>query len=316
MLLTPRTPPLSLLQYRSLLARISTKHTQYERISQDASQFESGYYGEKSMDYFYEFVPDSIDIFHQLKLQSVSGTYRYQIDTLLLSPSFFAILEIKNYAGTVYFDPHYAQIIRNVNQEEIVFPCPLQQVFRQKLQLEALLKRLHLPAVPMITHVFNTNQRSKISSASPILNLSHASKLPTLLQDWQSTFTETSLTPAQYKKLLQYLARNNLPDRKYLLDQYQLEKKDISKGVACEECGTLPMSRSRGLWKCIGCGYTSKIAHIRALQDYQNIFSTTITMQEAMHWLLLRSTATTKKVIADAVQNKGAEKYKRTYSIK
>lgn len=316
MLLNPRTIPLSLLQYRSLLPRIPITHEKYERISQDASQFESGYYGEQSMDYFYEFVPDSVDIFHQLKLKSVSNSYRFQIDTLFLSPSFLVVLEIKHYAGDIFFDPHYAQIIRNQNGIETIFPCPLQQVTRQKLQLEALLQHLRLPELPVLTHVFVTNQRSKISSISPIENLSHASKLPELLKAWQQQYSNTVLNSHQYKKLRQYLSKYNLPDSRNLLEFYKLETSDILRGAACLECGSLPMHRMHGNWKCRDCGFVSPTSHEQALEDYRNLFGDRITVKDAMHWLVLKNTNTTKRVLGDSIQAQGSYKYNQIYKIK
>ncbi|MDQ7861687.1 nuclease-related domain-containing protein [Peribacillus frigoritolerans] len=51
-------------------------------------------------------------IFHDLRLQDQSRFF--QLDTLLISKKYALIIEVKNIAGAIYFDPHFNQLIRTI----------------------------------------------------------------------------------------------------------------------------------------------------------------------------------------------------------
>ncbi|SDO64267.1 nuclease-related domain-containing protein [Alkalicoccus daliensis] len=297
MLLLPRSTPLPLLQYQALLSRMPKTHKKYEQISFDAANYSSGHSGEKKMDYYYDFLPPSVDILHQLLLHSKYNHYRFQIDTLLLTPSFAAVLEIKNHAGELFFDPHYAQMIRTLEGVTTVFPCPLQQAIRQKFQLASLLKFLKLPPLPIYTHVFVANSFTRISSETPIEQVSHAAKLPQIVQNWQNEHTKPFLTSKEYNLLSKYLLANNLPDVKNLIERYQLSAQDIRLGIQCEACQQFAMQRVRGIWKCPSCSFRSNNAHRKSLEDYIHLNGKTISIKQAQEWLLLPNPITAKKIL-------------------
>jgi hypothetical protein len=76
------------------------------KIKGDLAKSFAGYRGENSIDYPLSSLPDKkYFIFHDLRLPYKNQFF--QIDTLLASTKHFVILEVKNIAGTVYFDSDF-----------------------------------------------------------------------------------------------------------------------------------------------------------------------------------------------------------------
>lgn len=86
-------------------------------------------------------------IFHGIRL--TNGKYFFQIDTLILSAKFALILEVKNFSGTLFFDPQFKQMIQTtLNGEERGYPHPIEQANLQAEELkgyqnEELISRLN-----------------------------------------------------------------------------------------------------------------------------------------------------------------------------
>ena len=76
----------------------------------------AGYRGEQSASSILEVLPENeYFIFHDIRLQG--KPHPFQMDLLILSSSFFLILEVKNMAGELYFDDDFKQIIRTLNEQ-------------------------------------------------------------------------------------------------------------------------------------------------------------------------------------------------------
>ncbi|WP_084028893.1 nuclease-related domain-containing protein [Bacillus sp. J33] len=64
--------------------------------------------------------------------------------------SFYAaIIEVKNYSGTLYFEPMSDQVIQKHGQQEEVIPNPVSQVLRQVSQFKEWLLKERCPAIPI-----------------------------------------------------------------------------------------------------------------------------------------------------------------------
>lgn len=75
----------------------------------------AGYRGEQSLDYYLGFLTNYF-ILHDLRLPD--RDHHFQLDTLLISPYFILILEVKNISGTLIFDDHFKQLIRVTPEKE------------------------------------------------------------------------------------------------------------------------------------------------------------------------------------------------------
>ncbi|MFE5428411.1 nuclease-related domain-containing protein [Peribacillus simplex] len=135
MIVKERKVPLSILKLRALAHRLPQSHPKIPSIMNELKKREAGFKGESAIDFPLSFLePKNYFIFHDLRLQDQSRFF--QMDTLLVSKKFALIIEVKNIAGSIYFDPHFNQLIRKKEGKETAFPDPIIQVSRQESQLK------------------------------------------------------------------------------------------------------------------------------------------------------------------------------------
>ena len=94
-----------------LLARLHPKSQVHQEVTDQLYRIQAGYAGEVKVDKYLEAVDflKPVHIFTDLQLP-VNPKFAIQIDTLILTPAFALILEIKNIAGTLTYisnPPHF-----------------------------------------------------------------------------------------------------------------------------------------------------------------------------------------------------------------
>ncbi|WP_083910872.1 nuclease-related domain-containing protein [Salsuginibacillus kocurii] len=72
-------------------------------------------------------------------MQLSGKPYNYQMDALLLTPTFTFHIEVKNYTGTLWFDDPFDQMIRTNEETEEGFRNPIHQVVRHREKLLPLI---------------------------------------------------------------------------------------------------------------------------------------------------------------------------------
>ncbi|NJP37433.1 nuclease-related domain-containing protein [Alkalicoccus luteus] len=287
MLLNPRKKPYFFYQYEALLRRLPKTHPLYPRVEADFYRYRAGFSGEKELDYYFDYLPRDISYFHQLYASVPDSKFSVQIDLLLLSPTFISIIELKHYAGSLYFSSHYNQLVKTADGQSDVMACPLAQVDRQRIQLERILKHDLNKEIPILTQVFVTNPRCEIKSDLPIQNLAHVAKLPEIVRQWKTTYTEPTLTKSQITNLGKRLVNRLKKEERNLLSRYKLDPSILKSGVLCNSCDAI-MARRRGYWVCAFCFERGKNQHQQAFRDYALLHKTTMTLTEAMNWAGMR----------------------------
>ncbi|WP_198507999.1 nuclease-related domain-containing protein, partial [Bacillus sp. FJAT-42315] len=103
MIMKPRSKPLLLSKLEILMNRLPKRHSQMAAIEEVYGRHQAGYRGEQTVDYFLREVKrNDVFILHDIRLPA--GEYSFfQIDTVLLTPNFFLIMEVKNYSGQLLF---------------------------------------------------------------------------------------------------------------------------------------------------------------------------------------------------------------------
>ncbi|MBM7587965.1 hypothetical protein JOC86_004540 [Bacillus pakistanensis] len=150
MIVKPRDIPLSIMKLKALKSRLPHNHPKISKINEALVISLAGLKGENSIDFPLSFLTDNkYLIFHDLRLEY--NQYYFQIDTLLVSKSHILIIEVKNIAGTIYFDQEFNQMIRVKDGIEEAFADPLIQVQRHETQLKSWLKKKNFLISPF-TH--------------------------------------------------------------------------------------------------------------------------------------------------------------------
>lgn len=300
MIIKMRKIPHSILQLEALTQRISPYHPKMPLITEDLKKKTAGYKGERSLDFPLGFLEDKkFNIFHDLRLEDESRFF--QIDALLTSRKMNLILEVKNIAGTIYFDHHFKQLIRIKDGEKTAFPYPITQLERQESQLREWFRKNRLPDMPIFSLVVISNPQTIIRTSPENLSLSHKvihrDVLPTKINQIESSLKGPAITDKELKKVGRFLLKNHMEADFPILERYQISKDDILKGVICPNCHHLPLSRIHGYWQCSKCNIQSKDAHIQALKDYQLLFGSSITNSNVREFLLIHSITLANRIL-------------------
>lgn len=288
-----RKAPIFITKLSKLVKRIPPNHFKKQEFQDLLRNHSSGFKGEQSLEYFYRYLPKDILYLHGLRI--LDGEYFFQMDTLLITPSFITILEIKYMAGHLYFEDQFFQFIRTYAGKEEAFPNPIDQVSRQKIHLTRVLEQHKLHLIPIETLVVMTHPAAIIEAASGyqeanekvIKSSSLQQKYETLLQKYPNAV----ITQKQVKKLAKLLLKLSSSYDPDICELFQVNKNELSKGVFCPTCPHSIMNYTWGKWHCSTCNTSSKTAHIEALQDYALLISNHISNYEFAWYLNLQSSS-------------------------
>lgn len=296
-----RKVPSKIRKLEALLRRLPPSHPKYREIEGELAKSRAGYKGEQSLDYYLSFLPQQeVFIFHDLRLPH--NNYFFQVDTLIVTPSFILILEVKHIAGTLLFDHGFHQLIRTLNGTEDVFPDPILQVHRQATQLAAWLEQHKYPQIPIESLVVITHSATLLKStpihSNRIQSVIRSDNLHEKFQALQYLHRDNKLSKKDLRKLSSLLLKANTPPKLDILQQFHITYSELVKGVYCPACHVQPMERIFGKWQCLQCGSTSKYAHVAALQDYALLVKPSITNRECREFLQVSSITIAKKLLA------------------
>ncbi|RSK54610.1 nuclease-related domain-containing protein [Bacillus canaveralius] len=293
MIVKRRTVPLKIQVGEALLRRLPEGAFSREELQGDLERRRAGYWGEQSIDHYLSFLDEKkYLIFHDLNLPR--GEYTFQIDTLLLTANLAIILEVKNIAGTLFFDQLFHQLIRtNANGKEEGFPDPITQASLQKYQLNEFLHELQVPDIPIEYAVVICNKHSILKTNPGQEKIFRkVFKTPHLLnwiQALEKVYPKEVLSSKELRKISRQLIKKNTPPRKLFLDRYLTSKDELITGVYCPFCFYIPMQRMKRHWHCPDCSTKSRDAHMLALRDYFLLIDSKISNQQFRDFAQLSS---------------------------
>ncbi|MGJ7920239.1 nuclease-related domain-containing protein [Neobacillus sp. LXY-4] len=282
--------PIEILKDKALLRRTRPTIPRRAEIEERLAKRIAGYYGELAADRELRFLPENdYHIFNDLRLPS--GPFHFQIDTLILSHHYALINEIKNIIGTLFFEPHFHQLIRSHNGTEDAFKDPITQAKRQKQQLDTLFQSWNFGNLPIEYVVVISNPSTKLDTSNPISKqkVCFAHRIPEQVELLNKIHHQQAISQKEMKKLIKYLLKHHTPREYNPLQFYGIKQTEIIPGVQCPKCLKFAMVRQHGTWFCPICTYTSKIAHIPTLLDYFFLINTTITNRQCVEFLHLPS---------------------------
>ncbi|WP_209124995.1 nuclease-related domain-containing protein [Alkalihalobacillus sp. BA299] len=289
-------------------------HPKRGKIAEEVAKSIAGYNGEKSIDFHLSFLDkQKYIILHDIRISDNEGRY-FQIDTLLLSTNFILIIEVKNISGTLFFDENFHQLIRLINDKEEAFPDPLLQVRRQKQQLQGWWNKQKYPELPIESMIVISNP-STIIKAAPYMKVVHAASLPYKITNLNRVHKQELLNVKVLKKITNTLLKQHVPLEHDFLKQYGILKTELLKGVHCQECNEITMTRKRGYWYCSKCQHRSSYAHKLALNDYALLIETKITNQKFRDFIGISSSTIATKLLSELNLKHSGETKGRKYKL-
>ncbi|MBM7604501.1 hypothetical protein JOC75_002504 [Metabacillus crassostreae] len=301
MIIKPLEEPIKIQKLEVLKKRLFPTHVKMKEIEKELAKNIAGYKGEKSLLYYLSFLPEEeYMILHDLRLTLDNRNY-FQIDILILSQYFILILEVKNISGKITFDETFHQLIRQINDVEEVFPDPVLQVNHQKYQLIRYLKKNKIANIPIEAHVVMTNNSALLQNQNNcrkyLDTIMRSSELITKVEYYKQKYKAPIFTMKDLRKLAKSLLKDHTHSEYDVIHMFELDPNEICKGVFCTKCDCYPLQRKRGTWYCSVCSFSSKTAHLDALNDYKLLFGTTITNKQTRDFLQITSPSTTYKIL-------------------
>lgn len=300
MILKHRTKPRIILQLEVLLPRMPEYHPALPIITEDYKKRMAGYRGEQSIDYPLSYLDEkNYFIFHHLRLKT--NKHSFQMDTLIFTNKMAFILEIKNFSGTIYFDPKFKQLIQTKDGKEIAYTYPLTQLERQKSNLKVWLHMNKLENIAIQSLVVISNPYTIISTSPEDHQIHHKvihkEELPTKILELENSTNANQLEEKALKKIFKLLLKNHTEGDRSILEKFDIKESDLLKGVFCPKCSVLPMERLKGNWFCPSCGEKDKLVHAKAVEDYQLLIKETISNRELREFLKIKSPATANRLL-------------------
>jgi Nuclease-related domain len=301
---------------RLILKRYSLEMSVRKEMENELARSLAGFKGEQSLQYHLSLLPsEDCLIFHDLRIPH--GNYHFQLDILIMTTSFFLIIEVKNMAGTLIFDREFHQLHRILNNIEETFPDPISQLYRQTFLLREWLKRHHYPDTPVesIVIISNPNTSIKSTPGEKLLSVTHSSYLLPTFHTYQKTHQHEILSRKELKKISRQLLKQHTPSSPDLYQQYNILKEDILKGVRCDGCDRISMVRLKRKWFCLQCGHTNKTAHVESLKEYAQLISPFITTRECGEFLQVPSQDCVKHLLSTLHLPTSRMKRKNVYHL-
>ncbi|MFT4416430.1 nuclease-related domain-containing protein [Fredinandcohnia humi] len=311
--------PLKVRKLEALLPRLQESHPKYEAISDELGRRMSGYRGEQSLTYYLSFLKDKYYlIFHNLRLPDTSGEHFFEIDILLICPSFILLIDAKNYRGELHFDSMFEQFIQTYEDKKKAYPCPIAQMNWHHTQLKRLLESHKFPLIPIETLVIFTNPSAIITAShghKQIHRLIKGTSFLSKIELMEKRHKKEAFDKKQIQKVTKVLMKSHTPYDGDILKEFDIRPEELRKGVRCPTCGKFPMVRSQRMWCCTSCNTSTKMAYHNAIIDYSLLIGNTITNQQLRNFLGLESRSASKNILKTLqLEHRGTLRH-RVYKI-
>ncbi|WP_175614479.1 nuclease-related domain-containing protein [Piscibacillus halophilus] len=300
---------MKLWRLEALERRVSPDCSVFGDIEESLRIVRIGDRGERSLDYYIELVSSNdLLVFYDLRLPR--GEHHFQMDTVLVTPRFVLLVEVKNISGDIYFNKESKQMIRVLNNISETFPNPLLQVSQQKFQLQQFLQNYGFPNIPIYTLVVFASRNGILHIQSD--DTFHLGKIISIqefifkYQKLNESVLGQVWSEGDLNRVSDLFIREHKPEDVDLMKRFGLKAADLMKGVHCPKCGRLGVQHKHGKWVCI-CGSSSKDAHVLALRDYALLIDEWIINQEARNFLGVESRHAIKRILSNFEKEGGTK---------
>lgn len=299
--------PIRAKKLEAIRRRLVANHEKALLIEQEYMRVIAGYRGESSLKYHLSFLsPGQYHILYGIRLPSAQNQYFFQTDIIILSKSFFLLIEVKNLSGSITYDPAFQQIIQQYNGKEKIYKDPILQVERQKLQFMLWLdKNKIINQPPIRTLVILSNSHAHIKTTSNNINqpIIRPDKLPFKIAEYEKLHKHEIMSTKEIKRLSRLLYKSHSPEEYNAMQHFELTMHDLKTGVHCPRCEHLPIIKERYTWTCPKCKFSNKEAYVQSLQDYYYLFGPHISNSQFRQFLGISSRHTAQRLL-QSIQTK------------
>ncbi|MEH7436227.1 hypothetical protein V7182_01925 [Neobacillus drentensis] len=120
--------------------------------------------------------------------------------------------------------------------------------------------------------------------------LIYAESIIDKIQELEKKYEKPRFSKMKLAQLVDLLLENHQPLIKDILQTYNISKDEIKTGVICPKDHISTMTYYSGSWHCPSCHFSSKTAHLPAVDDYFLLLGPTITRKQVAEFLHIGST--------------------------
>ncbi len=263
---------------------------------------EKGYQSEMKLDFYLHRMALSTQmvILQDIRLPAADGQTFFQIDSLLLTPYFGFIIDVKSQAGQFIFQHNARKFHYQLHGTKYGMKHPVSQVEEQEDQLINWLggewSKYTMVSVTALADP-GAEVMADASSEWVYDRVMPFDLLKIRLKEASGNFIESFFQMNQLVEVGRRLAKAHCKPVLYYWKKFDLQDRDVARGVLCPFCNRLGMTRLRVIWECPHCGGRDRHAHLLSLFDYFVFVKPTMTNKECRDFLGIRNVHTARTLL-------------------
>ena len=285
MFLKERVAPELLESLPRLLHRLPKGHAAYESVMLDRYKIKAGFGGEQHVDSILSQARwrEPIMVIGDLQLAD-----RFcQMDTVMVTPHFALILEVKNYSGTLSFDEKSLHMKQETRDGKLLgYNSPVTQVWNAQEELKVLFEHfdVSLPVYACVVLPYATTLIERAPAEMPVV---YGYSLKRFISSLPRT--GSPMPPDEMAHVGQLLIDRHRPySKKDFQEWYRFSTADLKRGVLCSICGSHCMKKSQRVFFCDNCNLPSEDGYSRALADWFDFVAPEISNAQCREFLGLK----------------------------
>lgn len=297
MLYKQRKMPNKLRGLISLEKRLPNDHEKRHYIAEQLYNGNAGYGGEQQYDKcMTEFKPAYPHaILHDVCLKQ-DGVY-FQMDSILITPAFIAISEVKNIAGKIIVTSNPTQFIRVLpSGERKVLKSPIVELERKQFFLINWLRQqgITIPITGVVVFAYNNEL---IIENNPETKILFAYETPSYFRTLpinKDILTNKTIQNLAFELIKSHQEYNPFP----MAISTKIQPSEIKPGVLCTQCSQFSMMWKMKMWTCPHCKHTGINEHKAAIEDWFILINKKITNREFCYFTQTQNRNVARRLLA------------------
>ncbi|QPC47184.1 nuclease-related domain-containing protein [Mangrovibacillus cuniculi] len=257
-----RKKPYALQYLEALSRRVPEDYKLTKELMNELRNRESGYIGEKNMDFYVARLPFQHTYLIDLYLPSLGLT---QIDGLLIFEQFILVLESKHISGVVSYNPSTRHLIREYANQVTHFSDPIAQAEFAAVQVQKMLSKVTDKEIVVEHLALLTSKHCVVTSELPenICRVEHLyQKVMSYLVKHKDKLI---LNESEIKASLLQL---NRPFENNLSNAFPIDPQNLRKGIICPLCKKIVKQIPYKIYQCNSCDNSEDNLFLLAIKDY------------------------------------------------
>lgn len=283
----------------ALERRLGRENEKRQQIKEKLYNLEAGYGGECQYDkYLTEFKPRyPYAILHDVTLKH--DNIYFQMDSLLITPSFIVVSEVKNIAEKIIVKSRPLQFIKEyASGQRMPLRSPITEVERKIHFLENWLleRNVKIPLKGLVAFAYNNEMQIE---EKPNMEIMFTYDVPGYLRTL--TINQEILSSHEIRSLANEIKKNHNDFNPFpMTKRFDIHPVEIVPGVICAKCSKFDMRWIKRKWKCYSCGHIGKDEHLTAIEDWFMLIKNTMTNRELRYFAQLECRHVAKHLLGNA----------------